>query len=536
MEQQNYEREIDLIQLIKEMLKRFWIMALAGVAGAVLFGAYRVIPQVQNLNDPAVLEAQEEAYQKEMEEYTEKLEQAEKELENLQTSMDRQKEYNEKSVLMQMNPFDRYVANVQYYIDTGYQINVGNVYQNPDITKSVLNAYASVATNGTMYNYLRENMKEEMELRYLKELVSVSVDYNNYMININVIHKDEAQCWELLSLVEECFESCREEIGANIGAHEMRQVTESVYAMVDLGLEETQKSNQEKVENLAETLAEKQEAYEKMEEPERKVTTAASVIKGGIKYVLVGGVGGAFLAAAVLFFLILLDTTIKDAKDVEFYLGLPVLAEIPEESGKKKKEGGMPEDMEEEAVRILRTGLEHQGEEGKVTAFTGVTLKAGKSSTAYRTASAVAGAGKSCVYVDADFRNPSQGEAAGTAGEKNTLAAYLRGKAGVEDIISRTDREGLYVVEAGAQGREAAELLGSAAFRELVKELKEKYERVVIDAPAAGEVADGLIAAGQADGTVLVIKSGKTGYEKAQKAKKQIEMSGGTVLGAVLER
>ncbi len=34
MEQQTYEREIDLIQLIKAMLKKFWIMVAAGVVGS----------------------------------------------------------------------------------------------------------------------------------------------------------------------------------------------------------------------------------------------------------------------------------------------------------------------------------------------------------------------------------------------------------------------------------------------------------------------------------------------------------------------
>lgn len=336
MEQQTYEREIDLIQLIKSMLKKLWIMILAGIVGAVLLGAFKLIPMVRDLNNPEILEEQEEAYQNRLEAYEKSSEQAEKEIENLNTSIERQEEYNEQSVLMQMNPFDVQVGTVQYYIDTNYQINPEYVYQNPDITKSVLNAYASIAQNGTMYNYLREHMEDELDPRYLNELVTVSVDYNNYMINIRVQHKSSKECDELLKLVGNCFDDCRERISANIGSHDMQVVTESSYATVDLNLETTQKNNQSKVEDWMEALEKKQEELSKMEAPEKNVSTVLGVVKSGVKYILVGGMLGGFLAAAVIFFMILIDTTIKDEKDVAFYLGLPVLAEVPSIQGEER--------------------------------------------------------------------------------------------------------------------------------------------------------------------------------------------------------
>ena len=136
MEQQTYEREIDLIQLIKTMLKKIWIMIAAGVVGAVLLGAYKVIPMMQNLNNPEVIEKQEEEYVDKLKEYEKDKKQLEKEIENLNTSIERQEEYNEKSVLMQLNPFDVQVGVVQYYIDTDYQIILESTYKNPDIANS----------------------------------------------------------------------------------------------------------------------------------------------------------------------------------------------------------------------------------------------------------------------------------------------------------------------------------------------------------------------------------------------------------------
>lgn len=337
MEQQTYEREIDLIQLIKTMLKKLWIMVLAGIVGAVLLGSYKLIPMVRNLNNPEELKKQEENYQDNLAAYEKNLAQIEKEIDNLNTSIERQEEYNEESVLMQINPYDKPVATVQYYVDTNYQINLEYIYQNPDITKSVLNAYASIAQNGTMFQYLQDNMKEKMDIRYLQEIVKVSVDYTNYMINITVFHKTEEECEELLRLVKKCFSSYKQTVEEHIGSHDMQLVTEASYITVDLTLEETQKTNRSKVDSLLDSLEKKQDEKEALKEPSKNVASVTGVIKSGIKYILVGGVLGGFLAAAVIFFMILIDTTIKDEKDVAFYLGLPVLASIPVMEGEKNK-------------------------------------------------------------------------------------------------------------------------------------------------------------------------------------------------------
>lgn len=50
---------------------------------------------------------------------------------------------------------------------------------------------------------------------------------------------------------------------------------------------------------------------------------------GILKWTLIGGMAGGFLACAVIVILFLLDDTIKSSEDVEKYLGLSTLATIP---------------------------------------------------------------------------------------------------------------------------------------------------------------------------------------------------------------
>ena len=60
-----------------------------------------------------------------------------------------------------------------------------------------------------------------------------------------------------------------------------------------------------------------------------------------VKWTMIGGVAGAFLACAVILVIFLLDDTIKCSEDVEKYLGLSTLAMIPviseDDTAKKRK-------------------------------------------------------------------------------------------------------------------------------------------------------------------------------------------------------
>ena len=60
-----------------------------------------------------------------------------------------------------------------------------------------------------------------------------------------------------------------------------------------------------------------------------------------VKWTMIGGIAGAFVACAVILVIFLLDDTIKCSEDVEKYLGLSTLALIPviseDETAKKRK-------------------------------------------------------------------------------------------------------------------------------------------------------------------------------------------------------
>lgn len=335
MEQNTHEREIDMMQLIMVMWRKVWVILIAGIIGGVLIGGYKLVPGIRTLRDPEIIKEQEGNYASNIKLYEESVETAEKEIENLVVSIDRQKEYNEKSSIMKINPFDKQVASISFYVDTNYQVIPGLVYQNPDMTKSILRAYMSIVQDGTMYNYIMDNLDRKIEIRYLKEMISFNVDYDNRMIFVEVIHGEKDTAKKILNLIQECFAKEQEVLINTIGDHTLDAVNESEYATVDLDLESLQKDNIQKVADLEKSLAEKKDSFEKLEAPVKTVANVKSVIISTIKYAIIGGVLGVFVSVGSILLLFIIDKTIKDEKDVEYYLGLPVLATIPMVKGQE---------------------------------------------------------------------------------------------------------------------------------------------------------------------------------------------------------
>ena len=54
-----------------------------------------------------------------------------------------------------------------------------------------------------------------------------------------------------------------------------------------------------------------------------------------------------------------------------------------------------------------------------------------------------------------------------------------------------------------------SDLLATAAFQDLIEKLRERFDRIVLDTPPAGAIADALVLAPLADGVLVVARSGK---------------------------
>ena len=77
-------------------------------------------------------------------------------------------------------------------------------------------------------------------------------------------------------------------------------------------------------------------------------------------------------------------------------------------------------------------------------------------------------------------------------------------------------------------------ILYSDAFAEMLKELSERYDRVIIDSPPVTPLADGQILGAICDITLLVLRAEKSTRNISQQARDSLSSVGAHVLGAVV--
>ena len=261
----------------------------------------------------------------------------EAQLENIAEAKKEQMEYNEKSVLMQIDPLREFHASFEMYVNYEYQIMPDMAYQNIDLSDRILKAYATYMTNGELYQKIIDGVSFDMERRYLSEILGVSVDYNTNMISVSVTQQSAEYCQEILNIVKAALLEKYNDVNATIAEHTLSDTNAAAYETVNLALQEAQKANRQAVTDLDISLQEVNEEYlEWKQEPEPQAEfTLAEVVKGGIKMLIIAGVVAAVVVAVIIAFGALMSGRLLNPEDVKSRFGLRIVGQLPAARTKK---------------------------------------------------------------------------------------------------------------------------------------------------------------------------------------------------------
>jgi capsular exopolysaccharide synthesis family protein len=187
-----------------------------------------------------------------------------------------------------------------------------------------------------------------------------------------------------------------------------------------------------------------------------------------------------------------------------------------------------------EQYRALRTRVVHadHGAAVDVILVSSPGRGEGKSLTAANLALTMAQDFQSRIcIVDANLRHSRIHSLFGVS-ETPGLAEVLSGQAALSDALIRLEDQQITMLPAGRTPTHPAELLGSIAMRRTIETLRSQFDRVIIDAPSVGPLADVGILAPLVDGVLLVVQAGTTTKPAIQEAVSTIR--GGKFLGVVL--
>ncbi len=265
------------------------------------------------------------------------------------------------------------------------------------------------------------------------------------------------------------------------------------------------------------------------------------------------------IGIGLAFFLEYLDNTIKTVEDVSRYAQLPALSVIPAVGGSVSRrlsargrkalsattsatERGYqlvtlePQSSAAEAYRVLRTSvlLSAAGQPPKIVLITSGQPGEGKTTTAINTAISLAQLGASVLIVDCDLRRPTAHKVLGVEHQQG-LSTYLsQAQVTLDEVIQPLPIDNLSLLPCGPIPPNPAELIISDRMKEMLVELRGRYDHIIVDSPPLINVTDPVILSTMVDGVILVVHGGKSTRDLVRRARQELATVGAKIFGVVL--
>jgi capsular exopolysaccharide synthesis family protein len=157
----------------------------------------------------------------------------------------------------------------------------------------------------------------------------------------------------------------------------------------------------------------------------------------------------------------------------------------------------------------------------------------GKSTTALNLATVFAQAGQRVVIVDSDLRRPTLHKLLRVSNNRG-LTNYLLKQNTLEEVIQTTGVPMLDFMASGKLPSSSMSILNSPQMKDLIAELKQRYDFVFFDSPPILGVSDAAVLASEVDMAIQVIQYRRYPQPMNIRAKQLIEKAGGNLVGIVL--
>ena len=262
----NYEddMEIDLVDLLFYLLKKWRSLIVAIVIGAILGAGLYVVKNHQQQAEQAAQEA-ELLKNEEDEAFDEKDYNISK---DTKVNMDiayqyrqlynKQLEYNQKSIIMQLDPNAVYTGELKYYISAGNNTGLLSVlYQNVLNDDAVLEELKTASGFQCDTQYIKELIDSwtaeenaaSVNINNGNETDSVNAVVKNSFVTYKVISTSQKSCEKMLQVIREKVDVLQSECEAVYGRYSAVEVSDNVSLVTDTTYLDLQRSNVDQLNN-----------------------------------------------------------------------------------------------------------------------------------------------------------------------------------------------------------------------------------------------------------------------------------------------
>jgi succinoglycan biosynthesis transport protein ExoP len=252
--------------------------------------------------------------------------------------------------------------------------------------------------------------------------------------------------------------------------------------------------------------------------------------------------GAVFLGLLLVYVLHLADSTFHSGDGIRVVTGLQCFALVPEVS--KRALGHLriqdyvarrPLTAFAEQIRALRAGLWLNQDHPRIVAVTAARPSEGKSVLTMALGRSAQLSGNRVLAIECDLRQPSFARRFGGSAWPG-LTEILRGEAEWRETVQQDPVTGMAYIAAGKPGGDLLGLFLSEAMEALVKNVRQGYDLVLLDAPPVQAMTEARVIAAAADATLVCVRWRSTPRNTLLNALEMLLDAHAKVIGTVLTR
>ena len=331
MNYENKDRELNLKALCFCVARKWKLMLVAAIVLALALGGFRGWKGLSAVADDQSLAAMQAAYEADYAKY-------QSQVAAFQTKIDRAQEdirnhgiYMKESVLMGIDYHNTWTASIDLYIATQENTTVsgaGEGYTRADV---IADAYRNMLVS----NRVLEKAAQAVDIapQYLRELMSTPLPvYHEYqdgpLVTVLIRSGEAESAQKIMDSLLACLDEIQRDITATMGEHTLNKVNTAVTVMVDEDVADLQEDAADRLLEYTDYLEDYRYALEQLSAPGMPDMSMSSVVKGAIKYALVGFLVGAFLVAAVACVGFVIGDKVYSAEELKSRFGLTLLGKV----------------------------------------------------------------------------------------------------------------------------------------------------------------------------------------------------------------
>ena len=360
-------KEIDVMKPIYHVLSKWRMLIIGALIGALLFGALGAFRAGRTSPDEASLKEEKATYEDELKAYETNKENLQNRIANLENNIEQQQYIQERSVMLEMDPYNIYETVLSYYVDTNYEIMPELYYQDPNYTAVITNSYYSAIMRLDISEFFvtperPEVLTDNPVSGNGERLLSVSVDAGQGTFTITARADTQENLDRLTQAIQDTVDETKKLLNKTIRTHTLSVLDSKTGQTVDFDYTDLQQSFDDNIYNLTQSLTEANDSLSALEEPKAPAEASADVKKTAAKYGIIGLILGLGLVVLIYVFRLVAMDPVLSPDDIGERYQIPVLGIYTEKDRKSRNKLdqcivgklGIPKADHEESVSYIK--------------------------------------------------------------------------------------------------------------------------------------------------------------------------------------